>query len=446
MIYDKDYSPPRRVRSALSLPHSRLRAGSGVRDVYLVHMRETERGFVCAEGLSPVEMPFTEVPFKLYVVENGVLTVNHVPRRNGDCLFSLFSARNFYGYTLAHLPCSVTPSDMEIDNVRKDAWNVVFPDRTLFMNGGNGQMLDYSQGTGGVYGLQYAGRFFVIRSDTIIYTMIYGMKNWNIAGNTDPQASGTLTVPANCGDLLTGIVYGDDAYFFAQYGVWKLHMGGKVLNTKTMLYPHGSGEVIVGSLQVVDGHIYFLTTKGLWRFDGSRFEKVPSPCFELADFSAEVESGVFDGQYFAHVALRDGNRRVVAYDPYYERDRFLAAEFASFGAKHKAYVIHSDAIFELKDRGLPPDGDPCSLLLTLALDGNDPSTEWVRIEGEGEFTVEASTQEDGAAFAKGRAGEKLYLSRALRGGAVSLNISTFTETFRITGVTVGIGEDKQYDD
>ena len=428
------------------MPASRLRAGSSVRDVFLVHMRETERGFECAEGIFPIKMPFTEVPFKLYVVENGLLSANHVPQRGGDCLYSVLTSRNFYGLTLTVMPSAVVPADMVIDTVRKDVWNVVFPGCTLYYNGSTGQMLDYSQSTGGIYGLQYAGRVFVIREDEIIYTRTYGLRNWNIETNTEVQTSGKLTVPADCGDLVTGIVYRDDAYFFAQYGVWKLHMGGKVLNTKTMLYPHGCGEVVKNSCQIVDGHIYFLTTKGLWRFDGNNFEHVPSPCFALADFSAEVESGVFDGQYCAHVALRDGNRRVVAYDPYYDRDRFLGAEFVSFGAKDKAYVIRDDLIFELKGRGLLPGGDPCSLLCTLVLGGNDPCTEWVRIEGEGEFTVEASTKEGGAAFAKGGAGEKLYLSRALRGGSVSLNISTFTETFRITGVTVGIGEDKQYDD
>ncbi len=446
MIYDKTYSPLRRTRRTLSVPASRLRAGSTARDVFLVHMRETDGGFECAEGVVPIEMPFAETPFKLYAVENGLISVNHVPQRNSDGMYAVFSRRNFYGYRLTDLPRSVTPADTARDTTRKDAWNVVLPERTLFANARNGQLLDYSEETGGLYGLQYAGRFFVVTEDKIVYTKMYCAENWELESNTDVQGSGTLTVPPECGDLVTGIVYRDDAYFFAQYGVWKLHMGGKVLNTKTMLYPHGGGEVIPNSCQVVDGHIYFLTTKGLWRFDGNKFERVPSPCLAKADLSAEVESGVCDGQYFAHVALADGNRRVVAYDPYFERDRFLAAEFASFGAKDKAYAIHGGVICELKGRGLSPDGDPCSLLCTISLIGNNPCAEWVRIEGEGEFTVEASTKEDGAAFAKGKAGEKLYLSRVLRGGELSLCISTFAEDFRIAGVTLGIGEDEQYDD
>ncbi len=446
MIYDKTYSPPRRSRSALYFPASRLRAGSAVRDVFLVHMRETDGGLVCAEGLEPIEMPFTDVPFKLYVVENEVISVNHVASRNTDGMFAVFAEQNYYGFRLTSMPRSVSAVYFTLNEVRKDTWQLVFSDRTFFCEAEDGQMLDYSQRTGGLFGFPYAGRFFLAKADRIIYTAAYSLKNWAVSTNTDVQASGTLYVPAQCGDLTAGIVYRDDAYFFAQYGVWKLHMGGKVLNTKTVLYPHNCGEVLKNSCQIVDDKIYFLTTTGLWRFDGNKFERVVSPCFDLADFSAEVETGAMNGQYYAHVALRDGNRRIAVYDPRFDRDRFLGCEVASFGAMQKGYAIYGDVICEVTERGLPG-GEPCQVMCTLSLDGkNNPCAEWVRVEGEGEFTVEASTPEDGAALCKGKAGEKMYLSRALRGAAVSLCISTRTENFRIAGIGMGIGEDEQYDD
>ena len=447
MRYDKSYSPPRRARSALFLPASRLRAGSTLRDVFLVHMRETDGGLVCAEGLAPIDMPFTDTPIKLYVVANDIISVNHVASRSADCMYAVFAKRNFYSYKLPSMPCSVTPVSFKIGEIRKDAWEVVISERAFYCDAGNGQMLDYSQKTGGLFGLAYAGRFFLAQADRIIYNAVYSLQNWNVSANTDPQGSGMLLVPADCGDLVTGTVYRDDAYFFAQYGVWKLHMGGDVLDTKTTLYPHNCGEVLKGSCQVVDDKIYFLTTRGLWRFDGSRFERVNAPCFDRVDYSAEAETGTADGQYFAHAALRDGNRRIIAYDPAFDRDRFLAPEVVSFGALHKGYAVRDNVICTLTERGLPADGSDCRLLCTVLLGTkNNPCAEWVRIDGEGEFTVEAGTPEDGAAFCKGKAGEKLYLSRALRGETVSLCISTRAENFRIAGIGLGIGEDQQYDD
>lgn len=448
MIYDKDYSPPRRTRSAISVPASRLRAGSTVRDVYLLHMRETDGGFVCAEGLSPMEMPFTDIPYKLYAADDDIICANHVVGENRDCLYAIFTGRDFYAFSLKSLPCRVVSANMKPTEVTNGTWNIVFPDMTLYCTSIDKQMTNYSLYLGGLDGVEYAGRFFLVQRDRIIYTMAFEVCNWEVDLNRDdPQRSGKLFVPTVCGDLVTAAVYRDDAYFFAQNGVLKLHMGGEIFETKTMFYPHGCGAVLKGSCQIVDDKIYFLTTKGLWRFDGNRFEHVPSPCLELADFSAEAETGAMNGQYYAHVALRDGNRRIVVYDPYYDRDRFLREEVVSFGAKYRGLVIRNDLIYEFTERGLPLDGDPCSLCCTFSLGGRlDPCTEWVRIEGEGEFTVEASTQEGGAAFAKGKAGDKLYLSRALRGAAVSLCISTFTEAFRITGVSIGIGEDEQYDD
>ena len=355
-----------------------------MRDVYLLHMRPTESGFVCAEGLSPIKMPFTDIPFKLYVLEHDVISANHVPSRNIDGLYAVFSGKNFYSVPAVSLPNCIFTVNMKPTDVSKTTWNIMFPDVTYYSMGLNGQMMNYSQNVGGLYGLQYAGRFFVMQKDRIIYTMAYSVANWNVTTNTDVQKTGVMYVPPKYGELVTAIVYRDEAYFFAEHGVLKLKMGGKVLNTKTMMYPHNCGVILKDSCQIVDDKIYFLTTMGLWRFDGSRFERVASPCLDLADFSAGVETGMMYGQYYAHVALRDGNRRIVVYDPYFDRDRFLREEVVSFGAKYKGYVIRNDLIYEMTERGLPPDGDPCSLCCTFMLgDRREPCTEWVRIEGEG---------------------------------------------------------------
>ena len=155
--------------------------------------------------------------------------------------------------------------------------------------------------------------------------------------------------------------------------------------------------------------------------------------------------GATRGKFYAFVAVKEGWRRIYVYDPAHGRETYLSVEAEKFAAGFKAFAAKEGAIYELTEHTLP-ENEACSVCCKLVpAAGKTVRIDWIRIEGKGEFGVEASTPDDGGTLAHGEAGRALPLFRSLYGAELSLTISSRDPDFRITGIAVGMGE-AEYDD
>ncbi len=445
MIYDKSFPVPARKRSVLTLPASRLRAGGKVRDAFLIHLKETDTGFVCAEGFQQIERPYPEEIYRLYAMEDELICLCKVPQKGPLGIYIYRHAYQYYNARLNEVYACFAVN-LHKDEPTPRRWCVVNDSCSYIYGYEPTSAVNYSQNMGGgVGGLEYADRIFILQDNMVCYTQPFAEGNWEMNRNTDLRLSGKLPVTEKLGTFVGGAVLNDTAYFFLTYGVLKWKMHGDVLETETLVIPMKCGAVLRDTCRVADGHIYFFTEKGLCRFDGKTFEEVFAPCSRIIDFSAAVECSAFENKIYACVALKDGSRRVYVYDPRHERESFVDIEASTFSAMYSGYAVSKGELWEMTKRGLPPDGGPCRLCVRFLLGGDAPCTEWVRVEGEGEFTVEASTEEDGCAVAKGKSDSVLPFSRVLRGAVLTLTISSYSEDLRITGLSLGTAEEDRYD-
>lgn len=439
MNYEKEIVPPAAGR-VLRLPLSRLRAGDTVRALYLLHVKEGERGFECAEGLKAADYTHTPAgtPVDLFATSDEIFVL-YAASSGTRYLFGLENGRNYSDMPAGDVQ-RIAPVTPRLDYPLPQTWYVVTPDHTWRCCAYEASK-DFSNGQGGFFGTEYAGRFFLLDGRRLTYTAPYDESEWEYTENGQLQQFGYIEIPPRCGEYVDGAVFDERLFLFGRTGVVEVVMGGKTLNGKTRYLPQQVGETIKGTVQTIADKAYFFTEKGLCLFDGENFRRVASPCSRRIDFSCAFKTGVWRGRYYAFVALDTGERRIYVYDPETERETYLREEVDAFCAGKRALAVKNGAFYTLADRILPANGDPCSVCVKLAVnEGRSARIDWVRIEGEGQFEVEASTPEDGAARARGSAGARLPLTRSLFGAELSLTISTRDADFLLTGIAVGMGE------
>lgn len=444
MIYDKTYLAPAPSAGILRLPVSRLRDGDTVRDVTLVHMREQDGGLECGPGIAPSQYEVSVTPKGVYATDDEVFisyTVGNYYR-----LFAAKAQHRFGDLNLGSVKRVVSVS-MDPASV-EPAWYVMSNMYCVLLRL-TSSSLNNSFGQSGCFILQYAHRIFVLtKGNRLIFTKpLDAEADWYFVESAELQGYGYLDIPPLCGDTLDGFVLGDKLYILCQFGLTEVTMGAKTLNGKLRHIHADFGEAMANTVFTLGDRAYFFTSQGFYSFDGNSFRRLPAPGYRRIDFSVAFRAGVSMGKYFAHVALKDGNRCIYMYDPLYERESFLDIDADDFSAGFRPFALKGGKLYELTERGLPLSGEPCRLYFKLPSgERKFASLDWICVEGEGQFTVETGSPDDGCATAKGPAGKRLPLSRAIGGREISVNISAAGEDFRITGISAGYSGEVAYDD
>lgn len=445
MNYEKQYPVPKRAARVLRLPLSRLRAGDTVRELCLLHVKEGDSGFECAEGLAPCTLrgkPKRTI-LDLFATPDEVFALC-AGTGGSKNLYGMACSRDYADMDAGDIQC-IAPIAPVIDYPLAQTWYVVTPTH-IWRCCAYENSKDFSNRMGGFYGAEYAGRFFFLDSRRLYYTKPYDESPWQYTEDGTLQAFGYLEVPPRCGEFVGGACFKDKLFIFCKAGVVEVTMGGKTIEGKTRYLPQNCGETVKGTIQTIGSRAFFFTERGLCSFDGETYRRHATPCSRHIDFSAAFKSGAWRGKYFLFAALDTGEKRVYCYDPLTERETFLRIDADMFCAGLAAVAVKNGAVYQLSDKILPENGDPCSICLKITVNGGKPARiDWLRIEGQGEFEAEAATSGDGAARAKGEAGLTLPLTRSLYGSELSLTISSRDADFLVTGIALGMEEDENDD-
>lgn len=440
MNYEKQYPVPKCASRVLRLPLSRLRAGDVVREFYLLHVKEGDRGLECAEGLAAStligepKLPIVD----LYATSDEVfaLCAGEGKKRY---LYGMVNARSYTDMDTGER-FYISPATPILDYPLHQFWYVITSNNVW-------RCCTYEaskyliKGRGGICGAEYAGRFFFFDADRLYYTKPYDETVWDLVEDGTMQTYGYIDMPSPCGGFLDCACFKDRFFIVCKKGVIKVKMGGKTIEGRIDFLPQNCGETKKGTAQTIGDKMFFFTERGLCSFDGETFRHLATPCSRRIDFSTAYKTGTWRGKYYAFAALDTGEKRVYVYDPLTERETFLRIDVEKFCAGYTAAAVKGGVIYELADKVLPENGDPCSICCKIAVNGGKPARiDWIRIEGSGEFEAEAATPEDGAARAKGTAGKTLPLTRSLYGSVLSLTISTRDADFLVTGIALGMGE------
>jgi len=129
-------------------------------------------------------------------------------------------------------------------------------------------------------GVNFKSRFFVVpneatgvSSSQVRYTDIFAVNAPNTASGW--TNGGTIDVSSDDGDFITGlVVLNDTLIIFKRQSTWALYVSGSP-STWTLRNLHPQIGCIGGrTAKVIGGLIYFRATSGLYRTDGTTFEKL----------------------------------------------------------------------------------------------------------------------------------------------------------------------------
>ncbi|MBR7100318.1 MAG: hypothetical protein IKC91_04105 [Clostridia bacterium] len=165
-------------------------------------------------------------------------------------------------------------------------------------------------------GCVYYDRLFSV-SALIPYRMYFSAplegSNWTAAY----LSAGYVDLSPEHGAIHALFSIGKNLYALREYGITRLHTEGENFNFTAMPFSAAFGSVYADSIQRVGACLIFLTSEGLYSFNGNRVEKLNFAFLNGADFATSPDCRAF--VYGAHYVLNylDGknNRRTLFLNP-----------------------------------------------------------------------------------------------------------------------------------
>lgn len=167
-------------------------------------------------------------------------------------------------------------------------------------------------------GVNFKSRFWIVpneatgvSSSQVRYSDIFAVNAPNTASGW--TNGGTIDVASDDGDFITGLVIlNDTLIIFKRQSTWALYVSGSP-STWTLRQLHPQIGCIGGkTAKVIGGLIYFRSTSGVYRTDGTTFEKLSSnvdgvfkdPGASVAASTCNLRSATWWQSYYL---LQDGN-------------------------------------------------------------------------------------------------------------------------------------------
>jgi len=155
----------------------------------------------------------------------------------------------------------------------------------------------------GTFTCHYKGRQWIINSDgqdgeesKVHFSAVEDFITW--APNVN---AGTISISPGDGQRNISMqVYNDDLYIFKDQSIWKLNASSVDQTTYSPQLVHASvGCIGRGSIQVIDGFMYFVSQDGVYRTDGTTFERISDKL--NANLASQIPTNTsVKGYYSAH--------------------------------------------------------------------------------------------------------------------------------------------------
>ena len=289
---------------------------------------------------------------------------------------------------------------------------------------------------GGTAAAFFGERLFVASGETLSYSAPLAPSDWERRAD----GAGNIVLPSAGGDIGTLVPYRGRLLLFRERGITALAAPGDFLDFEAEEIPYACGKLIPSSVAACGSRVLFCTEEGFFSLKGSTVSPVEGCGAERIDFAAGVLSAAVGEDYFAAVTLVSGEKCLLFLGE--ERAYFLRLEAESLAGGRELCFLQGGRRYAL-DRGAA--GERAAVLELPLSDFGLPEARYldaVRVEGEGDFRIEARPQRGLPRFVRGRAGEELRFSPPLRGSSFSLKLRSDSTGAKIAGILLSLREGK----
>lgn len=256
----------------------------------------------------------------------------------------------------------------------------------------------------------------------------------------DPNGFGYVDLPSHeRGDFVGMAVLNDKLFLFRKFGIDEFIMNYDVSNHRTVPVNYGGGEIVPLSAHNCGDAIRFLAHDGLYEFDGTNVKRVESSNIQEADFTAAVETAVWNNDtYCAHVK-RGSARAIYAYNFREGYAYWIGFGGDSMAAAESLYLRVSQNVYVLESASVPAGGSYFECEFELAADGRQ-AVEWFRVDGSSTVRIRFTTDK-GSYTWSGYTGTLRRLNRPLFGATrVVVRCEMLGSASYVRGLQLGLVE------
>ena len=377
----------------------------------LFHMKRTDYGLVCAEGGEVV----TSLPSegsRLYALDSG--TWVYLPGQKA--LRNIATGVTVTG--IASEPVALLPHATEAG---VKGMYCVEQNATRYISSGSVQG---ASTVGGSCAAMHHGRLFVGNGLRLRFSAPFSTEGL-LQTERDPDKAGYIDFEEGKGNIVALVSFRERLYILFERGIFRMRAGGEAADFAAEEMPFCGGEILSGSVTLSGENICFLTAEGLFAFDGrcDHLEKRGE-----IDFSHPVSAFDLGGKYAAAVTLKTGETALYVYDFSEKAGRFLY--LGGLRAGERENFLTGKDVYRFTERGLPLGAD-CAAEVTLFTVARILA--WVRVEGEGEFTLETNTT---PSVFRCKGGEKVRTDGKTPFSETSIKVSAKEKNFRIRAIDI----------
>ena len=415
---------PAAKRQVVRLSAHELREGGRVLACTLSHFREAEGALVCAEGETHV---YTAVTGAAELFGCGGHLLSYVPSQGK--VYFLDTAGSCDAPAGVHRLCWAPAADgayiYMLGSMLTKAFCVTETE---------------SVSCGGLATcavVPYHERLFAVDGRTVRFGKLLDFSGGQWSGGAGEQGPASFELPPRGGDVVDAFVLGETLYFLREETVTALTAYADPYNFRLREIAFTNGKAKENSAALCCGQAYFFTERGLCRFDGTRVTRAAGAADGEIDLTAGVRASVCGNVLYFAVTKKDGTAALYAYEPLFERGRYLLCGAGTLSLGEGGHVMRDGLVYALGGKAAPQNGR-CTLSFTLSFADafcGETRVESIFVEGEGGFRVTVRGAED-EETAEGTANERIVLASAVRGSVFGVEISSSDAAVRIGAVSV----------
>ncbi len=418
------FTPPSSVYRVGKLTMETLRD-----KVVLEHMRDDGEGFVVAEGEEEVQTNLPSMPRKLFITDDGLLFAYSTYQTG--YLHTLDYGYGFYSdarvANVFHLPLSTGGT----------ARIFVSRDNVVQMSGSSATTVGVDKG--GTCAVWHADRLFTGKNSRICYSKERNPLVW-----TESRfEGGSMQLPDGVGKVHTLVSHKGFLWAFCQRGIVKMNTFGDALSFCQSVLPYAGGNMVEYSAALCENQFVFLTQTSLVIFDGNKYEEYDGLPLEEIDFTQEVQSGCFKGEYFVVAVSKTAQPCVYLFHPKKRRHRELKIGAISLVAGQEGYFLRDDKLYRLTPKGFSYMGNVLSTVkippTAMGMKGGKKRAHTLQIVGEGSFYATVSG-EKGSISRAVSANEPKRIAQSVYGEKFSFEIIALNQTSQIQEVILSCEE------
>lgn len=377
----------------------------------LYHMKPTEFGLVAAEG-SVREASLPSEGARLYALDRG--TWAYLPAQKA--LYDLATGALIAG--IASEPVALLPHATEAG---VKGIYCVEQNATRYIAAGSVQG---AWTVGGSCAAMHHGRLFVGSGLRLRFSAPFSAEGI-LQTERDPDKAGYIDFEEGKGDIVSLVSFRERLYVFFERGVCRMRAEGEAVDFAAAEMPFCGGKILSGSVAACGEKICFMTAEGLFSFDGDCdfLEKR-----EEIDLSSSCSAYEFGGKYAAAVTLKSGENALYIYDLIRKSGRFLLLKGLRSG-EGENFLTGTD-VYRFTDSGAPLGYGSAAEVTLFTV---PRALAWVRVEGEGEFSLETNAA---PSVLSCKGGEKVRVDAKTPLSETKIKVSPRSASFRIRAVDV----------